>query len=123
RLTAPGVVSDVDTWRVAALRPSEIAGGPITTLATRLFDADSDVPEEESGRPRALPELAEGDHREVASLAALFRQAPEAAVGPVLRALDRVGVVERDRGSYDRTVRADLVVLVDQLDEVLAATV
>jgi tetratricopeptide (TPR) repeat protein len=123
RLTTPGVVSGVDAWRVAALRPSEIAGGPITTLATRLFDEDSDIPEEESGRPRALPELAEGDHREVASLAALFRQAPEAAVGPVVRALERVGVVERDRGSYDRPVRADLVLLVDQLDELFTVSI
>jgi tetratricopeptide (TPR) repeat protein len=123
RLTAPGVVSGVDLWRVAALRPSEIAGSPIATLATRLFDRDADVPEEEAGRPRALPELAQGDHREVESLAALLRQAPEAAVGPVLGALDRIGLIERDRGSYDRPVRADLLLLVDQLDELFAPNI
>jgi tetratricopeptide (TPR) repeat protein len=120
RLTAPGVVPSVDLWRVAALRPSEIAGGPIMTLATRLFDREADIPDEEIGRPRALPELAEGDHREAAALAALFRQAPEAATGPVLRALERVGAIEQAGHSYDRPVRVDLVLLVDQLDELFA---
>ena len=123
RLTAPGVVPEVDVWRVATLRPSEIAGGPILTLATRLLDTDDDIPEEESGRPRALPELAEGDHQDSAHLAALFRQAPEISATPVVRALDRVGEIERARHSYDRPVRTDLVILVDQLDELFGAYV
>lgn len=120
RLTTPGVVPEVDLWRVAALRPSEIPGGPIMTLATRLLDRDDDIPDEESGRPRALPEIAEGDHRDSSNLAALLRQAPNLAAAPILRALDRIGMEERVRHSYDRPVRIDLVLLIDQLDELFA---
>ncbi len=120
RLTAPGVVAEVDVWRVAALRPSEVPGGPVLTLATRLLDGDDDIPAEEEGRPRALPELAESDLGDAAHLAALCRQAPELAASPVLHCLERVGEAERGRHSYDRPVRADLLILVDQLDELFA---
>jgi eukaryotic-like serine/threonine-protein kinase len=117
RLTVPGVVPAVDAWRVAAMRPTELADGPIATLAARLLDGDNAVPEAESGRPPALPELAASDYRTPAELAALLVHADAAAVTPLLRALDRIGEELRVRQGYERPVRCDLVVLVDQLDE------
>ncbi len=117
RLTVPGVVPAVDAWRVAAMRPTELAGGPIATLAARLLDGDNAIPEAESGRPPALPELAASDYRTPAELAALFAHADAAAVTPLLRTLDRIGEELRVRQGYERPVRCDLVVLIDQLDE------
>jgi hypothetical protein len=123
RLTVPGVVPAVDLWRVAVLRPSEVSGGPIASLATRLLDGIGDIPEAEAGRPPALPELTESDFRTPAELAELMRHAGAAAVTPVIRALDRIGETERRRQGFDRPVRIDLVILIDQLDELFAADV
>ncbi|HEV2188731.1 MAG TPA: tetratricopeptide repeat protein [Stellaceae bacterium] len=117
RLTVPGVAPAVDAWRVAAMRPSELADGPIATLAARLFDGEGAIPETESGRPPALPELAESDYRTPAELAPLLAHADAASLTPLLRILDRVGQGLRVRQGYERPVRCDLVVLVDQLDE------
>jgi eukaryotic-like serine/threonine-protein kinase len=117
RLTVPGVAPAVDAWRVVAMRPTELPGGPVATLAARLLDSDSAVPDAESGRPPALPELTESDYRTPAELAALLGRADTAAVTPLLRTLDRIGEALRARQGYERPVRCDLVVLVDQLDE------
>jgi tetratricopeptide (TPR) repeat protein len=117
RLTVPGVVPAVDAWRVVAMRPTELADGPIATLATRLLDGDNAIPEAESGRPPALPELVGSDYRTPAELAALLGHADAAAVTPLLRTLDRIGKELRRRQGYERPVRCDLVVLIDQLDE------
>jgi tetratricopeptide (TPR) repeat protein len=117
RLTVPGVAPAIDAWRVAAMRPTELAEGPIATLAARLFDGDSAIPEAESGRPPALPELTESDYRTPAELAALLAHADAASLTPLLRILDRIGEELRVRQGYERPVRCDLVILVDQLDE------
>jgi hypothetical protein len=50
RPVASGVVPAVDLWRVAVMRPRELAGRPLLGLATRLFDSAKDLPEEEEGR-------------------------------------------------------------------------
>ncbi|HWB49100.1 MAG TPA: AAA family ATPase [Stellaceae bacterium] len=123
RITAPGVVPEIDLWRVAALRPSAVPGGPFASLATRLLDGLGDVPEEEAGRPPALPELAESDFRTPAELAELLRHADAAAVTPIIRALDRIGEVERGGQGFERPLRVDLLLLIDQLDELFAADV
>ncbi len=123
RLTVSGVVPEVDLWRVAALRPSEVPGGPIASLATRLLDSAGDIPEAEAGRAQALPELVESDFRTPAELGELLRHAGAAAVTPVIRTLDRIGEIERNRQGFDRPVRVDLVILIDQLDELFAADV
>ena len=57
RLTTPGVVSAVDRWRVAVMRPGERKGEAVLALAQRLFEAPNDIPPDEEGRPAALPEL------------------------------------------------------------------
>jgi len=123
RLTVSGVVPEIDLWRVAALRPSEVPGGPITALATRLLDGPNDIPEAEAGRPPALPELTESDFRTPSELADLLRHTSATAVTPIIRTLDRIGEIERSRQGYDRPLRVDLLLLIDQLDELFAADV
>jgi len=48
RLTTPGVVTSVDLWRVARMKPSEGQADPLTEMATALLATD------------ALPELGQG---------------------------------------------------------------
>lgn len=115
RVTTPGVVPAVDAWRVAVMRPGAGAT-PIDALAEALFERG------ESEASSALPELAEGDHRTPQELGALLRGAA-AAVRPVERALDRVGEAQRARGGFDRPVRVDLLLVVDQLDDLFASNV
>ena len=123
RLTTPGVVPAVDQWRVAVMRPSEIPEGPVRTLAARLLDGEQDIPDFDAGRPVALPELAGSDYRTATELSSLLAHADEAAIAPVLRVLDRIGEEARQRDGYERPVRADLILLVDQLEELFAADV
>lgn len=123
RITAPGVVPAVDLWRVAVMHPSEEPGGPIISLATRLFDAEQDIPEEERGRPPALPEIAEGDYHTPTELAHLFAEAGSAAALPIIGALDRAAEAERDRHGYQRRLRGGLIIVIDQLDELFGPDV
>jgi hypothetical protein len=115
RLTTPGVVPAVDAWRIAVMRPGAGATA-IDALAEALFARES------GDGAAALPELAESDYRTPQELAGLMR-AGEAAVRPVERALDRIGEAQRERGGFDRAVRADLLLVVDQLDDLFASTV
>ena len=123
RITAPGVVPTVDLWRVAVMHPSEAPGGPIMSLAVRLFDAEQDIPEDERGRPPALPEIVESDYRTPAELARLFTEAGSAASAPVIRALERAAEAERVRQGYARQLHAQLLIVIDQLDELFAPDV
>ena len=123
RLTTPGVINTVDCWRVAALRPGESPDGPIAALAHALMQGAADLPKSEEGRPPALPEIAAGDYKTPADLAALLAHADAAAVRPILAALAKVGEAERAAHAMERDARCDLVVLVDQLDELFAATI
>jgi len=111
------VIADVDRWRVAVMRPGDDHAGPFASLATALFLNESDLPKDEEGRGPALPELAEGDFKTGAELAAALRHADATAVKPILNALCRVGQAVRTSEHYDRDVRCDLVLVVDQLDE------
>jgi WD40 repeat protein len=119
RLTTPGVIPTVDIWRVALMRPGAAAGSTMWALAESLFHDDGD----EHGGLVALPEIRESDHPTPEALARLLAHADEAAVAPVIRALDRVAESERRRHGYDRAVHAHLLLVVDQLDELFAADV
>lgn len=123
RLTTPGVVPAVDAWRVAAMRPGQSPDGPVAALAHALLQGATDLPGSEEGRQPAVPEIAAGDYRTAEDLAALLGHADPASIRPVLAALDKVGEGERLSHGYDRPVRCDLVLLVDQLDELFATAV
>ncbi len=123
RLTTLGVVPTVDLWRVAVMHPSEASEGPIMSLARRLFDDQQDLPEDERGRPPALPEIAGGDYSTPAELARLFAEAGPVASAPVTRALERAAEAERVRQGSTRQFQARLLILVDQLDELFAPDV
>jgi len=123
RLTAAGVAPSVDVWRVAVMHPSEAPGGPIMSLATRLFDAEQDIPEAERSRPPALPEIVESDYRTPSELARLFTEAGSAASAPVIRALERAAEAERVRQGFARPLHAQLLIVIDQLDELFGADV
>ncbi len=120
RLTTPGVVKNVDLWRVAALRPADSPAGPFQALAEALFERADDLPAEEAGRGAALPEIAEGDARTPADLAAVLAHADAAAIKPMLNALERIGARAGASEKSGRALRCDLVLLVDQLDELFA---
>ena len=123
RLTAPGVVTSVDFWRVAVMRPGENPGGPVAALAARLFESETDLQEDDQGRPPALPEIADSDYATQAELATLLAHADELSVKPVIRALDKIGETEAKKSGFDRPVRADLLIVVDQLDELFSSQV
>ena len=108
RLTTPGVVSSIDVWRAARMKPSEGQGGPLLALALALFDEN------------ALPELRQGDFPNAASLADHFGRGGEAAAQPVMRALERAGAAAQQERHTDRSLRPALVLLVDQFEEVFA---
>ena len=124
RLTTPGVIKDVDVWRVAVMRPGDSPAGPFAALAAALMQDEAGLPKEEEGRGPALPEIARGDSQTPAELASVLRHADAAAaVKPIINALSRVGTAEQSRERYGRDVRCDLVLLIDQLDELFAASV
>lgn len=123
RLTTPGVIKDVDTWRVAVMRPGDGTQGPFAALAASLMQNEAALPEEEESRGPALPEIAQGDSQTPAELAAVLLHTDAAAAKPIVNALSRVGVSEKDRDRYSREVRCDLVLLIDQFEELFAASV
>ena len=84
---------------------------------------EAGLPKEEEGRGPALPEIGQGDSQTPAELASVLRHADAAAVKPIVNALSRVGANERDRESYRRDVRCDLVLVIDQFEELFAASV
>ena len=121
RLTAPGVVPAVDLWRVAVMRPGEHEGGPVAALAARLFDTASD--NEDECPLAALPEMASSDYATPAELAKLLAHADDSCAKPILKALDRIAAEASQKSGYDRPVRADLLLVIDQLDELFASEV
>jgi hypothetical protein len=119
RLTTPGVVPSVDIWRVALMRPRASPEGPLVSLAECLFHGESEIGADELERSIALPEIAERlRHGRRAGGSA---DADETAARPLVRALDRVGELERQKSGYQRPVRAELLLVVDQLDELFAS--
>jgi hypothetical protein len=98
----------VDAWRVARMKPSEGGAGPLMALATALFAAD------------ALPELTQGDYPTPPALADNLARGGEASAQPLVRALARVTEeIQRERRT-DQALKAALVLLVDQFEELFA---
>ncbi|MGO9740656.1 MAG: hypothetical protein ACLPN5_03915, partial [Roseiarcus sp.] len=122
RLTAPGVVAEVDLWRVAAMRPGDSAEGPFAALAAAPFAREADLPPGEAGRGDALPEIGEGDCKTPAELAALLAHADHTGARAVVNALQRIGERQADTERLQR-VRADLALIVDQLEEIFAPSI
>jgi hypothetical protein len=123
RLTTPGVIKEVDVWRIAVIRPSDSPAGPFAALAAALMQGEAGLPKEEEGRGPALPEIGQGDSQTPAELAAVLEHADAGAIKPILNALTRVAAGEHDRERYNREVRCDLVLLIDQFEELFAASV
>jgi tetratricopeptide (TPR) repeat protein len=117
RLTTPGVVKEVDVWRVAVMHPSDSAS-PIDALAQALYRTAGSV--EQGALFAALPELGEGDCPSPSDLAKVLRTASLSSQ-PIMRALERVEEITKRKGGFNRNVRADLLLVVDQLDELFAA--
>lgn len=123
RLTASGVVPRIDVWRVAIMRPGELSGDPFAALGRELFVRIEDLPDDEQGRPSALPELRASDFKDPDALAALLRHADDTALKPIVAALTAVEQAVRKKDGYDREVKAALLLVVDQLDELFDAEV
>ncbi|HLH12368.1 MAG TPA: tetratricopeptide repeat protein, partial [Methylovirgula sp.] len=109
RLTTPGVVETIHVWRVARMKPSEGQSGPVSSVAAALL--------------AALPELAQGDFPDAAALSDNLRRGGAAAARPIARALMRIAEAERQERHSDQPLRAALVLLIDQLEELFAQTV
>ena len=123
RLTTPGVMPEVDAWRVSVMRPSDSADGPFAALAAALLQSESTLPSEEEGRGPALPEIAEGDCETPAELAAMLKHADASAIKPILKALTTIGERMRTRERFDRAVRCDVVLLIDQFEELFSPSI
>ncbi len=123
RLVTPGVVPEVDLWRVAVMRPGDGANGPFAALAQALLQRDDDVSPEEEGRGAALPEIADGDWKTPSELESLLVHADAGAIRPLVNALARIGEHAMRSEHYGRPLRCDLMLLVDQLDELFAPSV
>jgi hypothetical protein len=119
RLTTPGVIKEVDIWRVAVMRPSD-GVNPIAALAAALFTSAVQVGAMGGRSFTALPELADSDNRTPEELESHFRSASSTAIRPVERTLGRISATEKKHGGFSREVRADLLLVVDQLDDLFA---
>jgi eukaryotic-like serine/threonine-protein kinase len=123
RLTAPGVVPGVDLWRVAVMRPSEAGGDPFQALAKALFLRSDDLPDEERGRPAALPELSASNFPNPESLSTQLAHADETALNPVIATLAAIARARSQSDGYDRDVHVALLLVVDQLDEIFDGSI
>lgn len=118
RLITPGVVPEVDIWRIAVMRPG---AAPFDALAHALLVTGRD--DDAGGFGRAMPELRSyGDGAPERLAAQLAAGTPEASAS-VVAALDRMAEDERKAGGFDRALRADLLLLVDQLEDIFASSI
>jgi hypothetical protein len=124
RLTAPGVAPAVGLWRTAIVRIGDDPD-PFLSLAKALLVKN----DEAGGFGSALPELAD-DGWTVESLCELLAQGGETgrrkrapAGAPVLGALARIQTDEMARHQTRRRLRANLLLLVDQLENIFAANI
>src|SRR6516225_4414146 len=108
RLTTHGVVTSVDLWRVARMKPSEGQADPLTAMATALLATD------------ALPELAQGDYPNAVSLADNLTRGGTASIQPIASALERVAEDSQRQRHADQAPKSALVLLVDQFEELFA---
>ena len=111
RLSTPGVVTSVDLWRVARMKPSEGQADSLTAMATALLATD------------ALPELAHGDYPNAVSLADNLTRGGTASIQPITSALERVAEDSQRERHADQAPKSALVLLVDQFEELFAQRV
>lgn len=124
RLVRPGTVKDVDIWRIAVMRPAT-DGNPLLALARSLFVTGDEKKDDPGGYGKALPELSQGDFATPEDLVLLFQDTGTAkiAVKPILAALDKVAAEEMERRRFERPLQANLLLLVDQLEDIFAESV
>jgi tetratricopeptide (TPR) repeat protein len=121
RLVRSGMVKKVDGWRTAAMRPAADRN-PMLALARTLFVA-GDVEDDPGGFGKALPELKSGAYPTPEELANLLETAAvESAVKPIIAALEQVSHAETTALQFERPLRANLLLLVDQLEDIFAET-
>ena len=125
RLTRPGVVPSVDIWRTALMRVGDDPN-PILTLAKALFVEN----DEKGGFGSALPELRATDERTPDAFAAFLAKAGEAqrremapSAVPILEALDEVQRRAMEQRKTQVQLRANLLLLIDQLENIFAQSV
>lgn len=107
RLKGPAAAAGVDLFRFLTVRPSELGEDPEGVLARRLLDS------------AALPELSQGDFGTPGVLAKQLAD-PDLAPIPLRGALDRAARQAQESGAYERPLRAQLLLFVDQLEELFA---
>jgi tetratricopeptide (TPR) repeat protein len=107
-LIAPGVIADIDAWRVARIRPG--IAGPLASFAVSLF------PSEGQDVTGALPELARTSYPDACTLATHLAHGSPA---PILHAMRLAAEDLTAREGFARAARLGLIVLVDQLEEML----
>lgn len=124
RLTAPGVVPAVGLWRTAIVRIGDDQD-PFVSLAKALLVKN----DEAGGFGSALPELTDGGWT-VESLCELLAKGGETgprkrapAGAPILAALAQVQADEMIQRGTRRRLRANLLLLVDQLENIFAANI
>jgi eukaryotic-like serine/threonine-protein kinase len=102
RVTAPGVIPDIDLWRPAIITPS---GDPLAALAEALFAADA-----------LGAELKAGDFTTPHLLAELLAAGGKAALAPIRTALARAAQTRKEALRYDAARPARLLLAVDQVE-------
>ncbi|MGH6771725.1 MAG: ATP-binding protein, partial [Xanthobacteraceae bacterium] len=102
RITAPGVLPEVDLWRIAVITAG---GDPLNAFAEALFT---------DGALRA--ELTAGDFDSASLLADLFASGGKAASAPVRTALARAAQARKDTLHYDSARPAKLLIALDQVE-------
>jgi tetratricopeptide (TPR) repeat protein len=114
RLTAPGVIDQVDLWRIAIFAPSDHST-PAEALVQALYDVSTAY--------GGLPELAQGDYTKAEELAELVRSGSSLVSKPIERALQRAAENEQKDQSTEKPIRPALLLVVDQLDDLFLDSV
>jgi tetratricopeptide (TPR) repeat protein len=102
RLTAPGVMPEVDQWRTAVLTPTD---DPLVSLAEALF-----------GDEALGPELRAGDFSTARLLAKLLAAGGDAALAPIRSALARAAKARMAALRYETARPVRLLIAADQLE-------
>lgn len=123
RIVRPGAVPEVDLWRIAVVRPGMEKSSPFLSLARAFFFREDKDDKEDGGFGPALPELAEGSFRDPAQLARLMEADVSLAVDSIDAALDTISNKETESRSWDRPLKPNLLLLVDQLEEIFSESI
>lgn len=117
RLTTPGVVPEVDGWRIAIVRIGDL--DPFAGLAAALLVWGEDDDEGEFGP--ALPELADHALGAPPALAAALESSGAATATTIVGILDELARAQAAREGSSREMRTDLLLLVDQFESIFVS--